>query len=84
VLYPEIVARFYPTLLITAARAFDVSVAVHTQRVLTKAGLDAELHVWDGMGHCFPKDPDLPESHEAFTVVTKFFDARLDRQAAWH
>jgi monoterpene epsilon-lactone hydrolase len=71
-------------LLVTGTRAFDMSVAVQTQRVLTKAGVDAELHVWDGMGHCFLKDPDLPESQEAFSVVTNFFDARLGRQAACH
>ena len=54
-----------------------MSVAVQTQRLLTKAGVEADLHLWDGMGHCFLKDIDLPESQEAFEVIARFFDMRL-------
>jgi epsilon-lactone hydrolase len=78
-LSPTVMSRFPPTLLITGTRAFDLSVAVQTQRALTKAGVEADLHVWDGMGHCFFYDVDLPESQEAFSVMTKFFNTRLGR-----
>lgn len=78
-LSPAVMANFPPTLLITGTRAYDMSAAVQTQRVLTKAGVDADLHMWDGMGHCFFIDVDLPESQEAFAVMTKFFDTRLGR-----
>jgi acetyl esterase/lipase len=74
---PEVLAKFPPTLLITGTRAYDMSAAVQTQRELTKAGVDADLHVWDGMGHCFFLDQSLPESKEAYAVIGKFFDRRL-------
>ena len=78
-LSPVVMARFPPTLLITGTRAYDMSAAVQTQRVLTKAGVEADLHLWDGMDHCFFIDVDLPESQEAFAVMTKFFDTHLGR-----
>lgn len=56
-----------------------MSAAVQTHRALTNAGVDADLHLWDGMGHCFFWDVDLPESREAFAVMTKFFNTRLSR-----
>jgi len=78
-LSPATLAKFPPTLLITGTRSFDMSAAVQTQRALTNAGVDADLHVWDGMGHCFFFDVTLPESQEAFAVMAKFFDSRLGR-----
>jgi acetyl esterase/lipase len=80
-LSPNVMARFPPTLLITGTRAYDMSAAVQTQRVLTKVGVEADLHLWDGMGHCFFIDVDLPESQEAFAVMTKFFDTHLGNRA---
>jgi len=79
-LSPSILSKFPPTLLITGTRAWDMSAAAQTQRALTIAGVQADLHVWDGMGHCFFFDVDLPESKEAFAVMTKFFDSQLGRK----
>lgn len=76
----SVLSKFPPSLLITGTRAWDMSAAVQTQRALTNAGVEANLHLWDGMGHCFFFDVDLPESQEAFAVMTKFFDARLGRK----
>lgn len=77
-LSPRMLAKFPPTLLIAGTRAFDMSAAVQTQRELTKAGVVANLHLWDGMGHCFfVNNVDLPESKEAYAVITQFFDTRL-------
>lgn len=73
----EALAQFPPTLLITGTRAWDMSAAVQTQRLLTKAGTRAELHLWDAMGHCFFLDVDLPESQEAYDVIAQFFDTHL-------
>jgi epsilon-lactone hydrolase len=74
-----VMAKFPPTLLLSGTRAYDMSAAVQTQRALTKAGVEADLHLWDGMGHCFFINVDLPESQEAFAVMRKFFDAHLGR-----
>jgi acetyl esterase/lipase len=75
----QVLSHFPPTLLITGTRAYDMSAAVETQRRLTKAGVEAELHLWDGMGHCFFVYDDVPESREAFDVIADFFDRRLGR-----
>lgn len=77
VLSPELLAKFPPTLLITATRAFEMSAAVNTHRELVKAGAEADLHVWDGLGHAFFYDPALPESREAFDVMARFFKTHL-------
>jgi acetyl esterase/lipase len=77
VLAPDILKRFPPTLLITASRAMEMSAAVNTHRELVKAGVDADLHMWDGLGHAFFYNIDLPESREAFDVMTRFFQRHL-------
>jgi monoterpene epsilon-lactone hydrolase len=73
VLSPDLLGRFPPTLIITATRAMEMSAAVNTHRELVKAGATAELHVWDGLGHAFFYNGELPESREAFDVMTGFF-----------
>jgi acetyl esterase/lipase len=74
---PAILAHFPPTLIITATRAPEMSSAVTTHRELVKAHVDAELHVWDGLGHDFFSNIDLPESKEAFDVMADFFRKHL-------
>jgi monoterpene epsilon-lactone hydrolase len=72
-----ILAQFPPTLLITGTRDFTMSSELQSQRLLTAAGVDAELHVWDGMWHSFFSDPELPESKQAYAVMVSFFDRHL-------
>jgi len=74
---PEMLAKFPPTLIITGTRAFEMSGAVHTHAQMVKLGVDAELHVWEGMFHGFFYNPDVPESREAYDVMVKFFDRHL-------
>ena len=76
---PELLAAFPPTLLIAGSRDGMVSSLFATQAALTRAGVEAELHVWDGMWHAFFFDPDLPESQEVYRVVVRFFDRHLAR-----
>jgi acetyl esterase/lipase len=78
ILSPQMLGRFPPTLIITATRAMEMSAAVSTHRELVKAGATAELHVWDGLGHAFFYDYTLPESREAFDVMTTFFSKHLN------
>jgi acetyl esterase/lipase len=72
-----VLAKFPPTLLITGTRDFTMSSEIQSQRLLSDAGVDAELHVWDGMWHSFFSDPAMPESKEAYAVMVKFFDRHL-------
>jgi len=72
-----VLARFPPTLLIAGSRDFTVSSLFAAQAALANTGVEAELHVWDGMWHAFFFDPDLPESQEVYRVVARFFDRHL-------
>lgn len=75
----SVLEKFPPTLLLTATRAGEMSAAVDTHRRLIKAGVTADLHAWDGLGHCFFSNPDLPESSEAYDVIANFFTKQLGR-----
>jgi acetyl esterase/lipase len=46
---------------------------------LVKAGVDAELHVWDGLPHAFWYNSDLPESREVYDVIARFFDRHFGK-----
>ncbi len=77
---PATLKQFPPTLVITTTRGFDMSSAVYTHTQLVKAGVDAELHVWEGMFHGFFYNPDVPESREVFDVIATFFDRHLGKR----
>ncbi|MGD9598694.1 MAG: alpha/beta hydrolase fold domain-containing protein [Steroidobacteraceae bacterium] len=77
----DVLARFPPTLLITGTRDFTMSSVLRSQRLLSDAGTETELHVWDGMWHAFFSDPEMPESKEAYDVMVRFFDRHLARSA---
>jgi acetyl esterase/lipase len=47
-------------------------------RRLRAAGVNAELYIFDGLPHAFLLDSELPESQEAYGVISRFFDAHLD------
>jgi monoterpene epsilon-lactone hydrolase len=76
---PSIIAKYPPSLLVSGTRDFALSSVVHTQELLTSKGISADLHVWEGMGHAFFYDPDLPQSREMYSVVVKFFDTHLGK-----
>ena len=72
-----ILRKFPPTLVISGTRDPAMSAALYTHTQLVKAGVDADLHVWEGAAHCFFFQPDPPESHEAWQVIAGFFDRHL-------
>lgn len=76
---PELLALFPPTLLISATRATDMSRAIETHRALTRAGVKASLQMFDGLGHCFIYQHDLPEAQDANATIVRFFDRHLGR-----
>jgi acetyl esterase/lipase len=73
----EVLAKFPPTLVITGTRGFELSNAVYSHSQLVKAGVEADLHVWEGMFHGFFYNPDVPESRDCYDVIVKFFDRHL-------
>ena len=74
-----VLAKFPPTLLMTGTRDFAMSGTIHTDIQLTQAGVDSELHVWDGLFHGFFYNASVPESKEAFEIAAKFFDRHLGK-----
>ena len=79
--YDEIMAKFPPTLLINGgARDFSLSMVVITHAQLVRLGVEADLHIWEGMPHCFKQNPDLQESQESYDVIVKFFDSHLGKK----
>ena len=74
-----VMSKFPPTLIISATRDIALSSAVYTHSVLVDQGVDAQLLVWEGLGHAFFNDPDLPASREVYSSIVKFFDKHLDK-----
>lgn len=74
---PEVLAKFPPALLISGTRDYGMSNVIHTHSELVRLGVQADLHLWDGLGHCFFFDPDLPESRQVWDVIVRFFNQKL-------
>jgi acetyl esterase/lipase len=75
-----VMAAFPPSLLITGTRDVALSSVVYTHSLLRAGGVEAELRIWEGMGHgFFLGDQDLPEAREAYEAAVSFFDRHLQR-----
>lgn len=74
-----VMAQFPPTLIITGTRDFAMSGAIYTHSQLVRLGVDADLHVWEGMFHGFFYNPDVPESRDAYAVMISFFARHLGK-----
>lgn len=77
---PAVLAKFPPTLLLAGSRDFAASSLTVLHRRLRAAGVPAELYLFDGLWHAFLLDVDLPESREAFDIISGFFDAHLEAE----
>jgi len=73
----EVLSKFPPALLISGTRDPFLSNVLYIHRALAKAGVEADLNVWDGMWHNFLFEMNLPESKDAYGVIVKFFDKHL-------
>jgi epsilon-lactone hydrolase len=65
------------TLFVTSTRDMLLSKTATLHRAFLRAGVDAELVVFDGLNHCFWYDPALPESQEADQIMADFFNKHL-------
>ncbi len=69
---------FPPTILTSGTRDLFLSNTVRTHRKLRRAGVVAELNVYEGMSHAqYGFDIKAPETKEAFTDIARFFDQHL-------
>lgn len=76
---PAWLHHFPPTMLISGTRDFALSAVVKTHSLLVQEGVEANLHVWEGMSHGFFLDPAPPESAEAYQLMAHFFETHLAR-----
>ena len=73
-------ANFPPTILTSGTRDLFLSNTVRTHRKLRRAGVIADLNVYEGQSHAqYGFNPDAPETKEAFTDIAKFFDHYLGK-----
>jgi monoterpene epsilon-lactone hydrolase len=69
---------FPPAILTSGTRDLFLSLTVLTHRKLRRAGVEAELQVFEGMSHAqYNFDPSAPETKEVFTEIARFFDKHL-------
>ena len=73
-------AHFPPTLLLAGSRDFAASTLSLAHRRLSAAGAVSDLYVFDGLPHAFFVWPDMPESHEAYRIIARFFDRHLGQR----
>ena len=72
-------AGFPPTLFITSGRDLLLSGTTILHRAYLRAGVDAQLVVFEALPHAFWNNPELPESKEADALMAKFFDTQLGK-----
>jgi epsilon-lactone hydrolase len=70
---------FPPTLFITSGRDLLLSGTTILHRAYLRAGVDAQLVVFDGLPHAFWNNPRLPEAKEADGLMAKFFVTHLGK-----
>ena len=71
---------FPPAILTSGTRDLFLSLTVLTHRKLRRAGVEADLQVFEGMSHAqYNFDPDAPETKETFTEIARFFDQHLGK-----
>lgn len=79
-LFPEVLAQFPPTLVVSGTRDIAMSNAVITHTELLKADVEADLFIQEGLGHGhFFLFPGSQESATAYKVIWDFFDSHLGR-----
>lgn len=76
---PEVMAKFPPTLFLSGTRSIEFSAALDSHNRLTAAGVPSHFHGWDGMFHGFIYNSELPESRQAYQIMTNFFGKYLAR-----
>ena len=75
--YPEVIAAFPPTLLLDTSRGFTMSSTIHTHTQLIKQGVEADLHIWEGLDHYAIYNAELQETRDAYQIVARFFNKHL-------
>lgn len=76
-LFGDFTQGFPPTFVKTGTRDLFLSNSVRMHRALRRAGIDAELHVWEAAPHG-GFGPDAPETADALAELDRFLESRLN------
>ncbi len=68
---------FPPTLFVTSGRDLLLSATTILHRAYLRAGVDAQLVVFEALPHTFWNEFNLPESREALTLMASFLGRHL-------
>lgn len=66
-----------PTLFLSSTRDMMLSGTTVLHRAFLRAGVDAQLIVFEALPHGFWYEANLPESKEADAMIARFFDVKL-------
>lgn len=75
--YADYSKSFPPSLLLTGTRDMMLSSTVRLHRAMRRCGVDADLHVFEGMWHGLPTSLDLPEHNDYKALAARFFNKWL-------
>jgi acetyl esterase/lipase len=78
-LYGDYRPGFPPSLITSGTRDLLLSDCARLSTALRRAGVDARLHVWEGMWHVFEWYPDLPEAQQSLDEIADFLNGHLGR-----
>lgn len=70
-------AGFPPSYVLSGTRDMSLSQSVLLHRKLRRAGVEAELNIWEGMWHGFNMELELPETREAAADMAEFLDRHM-------
>jgi acetyl esterase/lipase len=79
-LYADYRRGFPPTLITTGTRDLLLSDCARLSTAMRRAGVDARLHVWEGMWHVFEWYPDLPEARQSLDEIADFLRRHSSRE----
>lgn len=71
---------FPPALFVTSTRDLLLSGTTTLHRAFLRAGVDAQLVVFEALPHAFWYDYRLPETKEALEIMANFFNAKVGSQ----
>jgi len=76
-LYADYAGGFPPTLFTTGTRELFLSDCTRLSTAMRRAGVDARLHVWEGMWHTFEWYEEVPEAEQSMDEIAAFFREHL-------
>ncbi len=71
-------AGFPPTFITTGTRDLLMSQCVRLAQLLRRAGVDADLRVWDGLWHVFEFYDEIPEAEQSLREIAGFLTRQHD------